>query len=147
MLIPLLMPSRRSRTMRRYLICVIISVVAALILWGCEASFDGSVGDNHEPSQPSRPTVPIKRRPIVPSTKLPRPRIIANVAWSDDNTLAIRLAEPLSSVEVVVHNSATGEQQGYRFEGDSINIAVAEYPCEVVIRAGDDTYSYVIGDI
>ena len=33
------------------------------------------------------------------------------------------------------------------FEGDSINIAVAEYPCEVVIRAGDDTYSYVIGDI
>ena len=48
-----------------------IFVVIILVAVGCEVG--------HVPMDPgvvpSKPTVPLKRRPIVPSTKLPRPRV------------------------------------------------------------------------
>lgn len=48
-----------------------IFVVIILVAVGCE------MGDITAPMTPApgRPTVPLKRRPIVPSTKLPRPRV------------------------------------------------------------------------
>ena len=48
-----------------------IFVVIILVAVGCEV---GEIALPMEPA-PGRPTVPLKRRPIVPSTKLPRPRV------------------------------------------------------------------------
>ena len=50
---------------------LVIFVVIILVAAGCE------VGEINAPitPNPGRPTVPLKRRPIVPSTKLPRPRV------------------------------------------------------------------------
>ena len=48
-----------------------IFVVIILVAVGCEV---GEITMPMEPN-PGRPTVPLKRRPIVPSTKLPRPRV------------------------------------------------------------------------
>ena len=49
-----------------------IFVVIILVAVGCEM---GDIAAPLDPSVPGRPTVPLKRRPIVPSTKLPRPRV------------------------------------------------------------------------
>ena len=48
-----------------------IFVVIILVAVGCEV---GEIAAPNAPN-PDRPTVPLKRRPIVPSTKLPRPRV------------------------------------------------------------------------
>jgi PBP1b-binding outer membrane lipoprotein LpoB len=56
----------------KYLIIVIIALVAV----GCESM---DVGVDDMPSNPDKPTVPIKKRPIVPTTKLPRPRIVEDL--------------------------------------------------------------------
>ena len=45
--------------------------VAVLVLVGCEAM--EPVEDI--PMTPTKPTVPLKKRPIVPTSKLPRPRV------------------------------------------------------------------------
>lgn len=42
---------------------------------GCEADVMGPGDFNPEPL-PVKPTVPLKKRPIVPTSKLPRPRVV-----------------------------------------------------------------------
>ena len=42
---------------------------------GCEADVM-SPGDFNPEPLPVRPTVPLKKRPIVPTSKLPRPRVV-----------------------------------------------------------------------
>ena len=54
----------------RFAICVVV----VLLTVGCEAAFDGEV-TNPDPM----PTVPLKKRPIVPTTKLPRPRVVGGL--------------------------------------------------------------------
>ena len=41
---------------------------------GCEASI--APGDFNPEPLPVKPTVPLKKRPIVPTSKLPRPRVV-----------------------------------------------------------------------
>ena len=60
---------RDMRLFRFALMCVI-----ALVMVGCEA---GMVEDIFNPEPlPVKPTVPLKKRPIVPTSKLPRPRVV-----------------------------------------------------------------------
>lgn len=54
----------------RFAICVVV----VLLTVGCEAAFVGDV-TNPDP----KPTVPLKKRPIVPTTKLPRPRVVGGL--------------------------------------------------------------------
>ena len=50
-----------------------VVAVAALVLVGCEAPMEPS---HDMPNTPGiKPTVPLKKRPIVPTSKLPRPRV------------------------------------------------------------------------
>lgn len=57
------------RVFKFALLCVI-----ALVIVGCEADVM-SPDFNPEPL-PAKPTVPLKKRPIVPTSKLPRPRVV-----------------------------------------------------------------------
>ena len=53
---------------------IAICLVVALVAVGCEVAFDGDVV--YPSPAPAKPTVPLKKRPIVPTTKLPRPRAV-----------------------------------------------------------------------
>lgn len=53
----------------RFLICAVVVLLAV----GCEVEIMGPE------AVPSKPTVPLKKRPIVPTTKLPRPRVVEGV--------------------------------------------------------------------
>ena len=59
------------KRMVRYALCGAVMIVA-LMLAGCEVM--EPAGDIAPPMQ-VKPTVPLKKRPIVPTTKLPRPRV------------------------------------------------------------------------
>lgn len=58
------------RVFKFALLCVI-----ALVMVGCEADVMGP-GDIRPDPLPVKPTVPLKKRPIVPTSKLPRPRVV-----------------------------------------------------------------------
>lgn len=58
------------RVFKFALICVI-----ALVMVGCAVDSMAPGDFNPEPL-PAKPTVPLKKRPIVPTSKLPRPRVV-----------------------------------------------------------------------
>lgn len=58
------------RVFKFALLCVI-----ALVMVGCDA-IEMAPGDFNPEPLPVRPTVPLKKRPIVPTSKLPRPRVV-----------------------------------------------------------------------
>ena len=75
----------------------IVACAAVLALAGCEKGVNLSPDAPTPPPQPpegdlvpSKPTSPIKRRPIVPTTKLPRPRFAESEAvleWEEESVL------------------------------------------------------------
>ena len=56
---------------------IAICLVVALVAVGCEVAFEGDVV--YPGPAPAKPTVPLKKRPIGPSTKLPRPRVVEDL--------------------------------------------------------------------
>ena len=58
------------RVFKFALLCVI-----ALVMVGCDAN-EMTPGDFNPEPLPVKPTVPLKKRPIVPTSKLPRPRVV-----------------------------------------------------------------------
>lgn len=58
------------RVFKFALLCVI-----ALVMVGCDA-IEMAPGDFNPEPLPVKPTVPLKKRPIVPTSKLPRPRVV-----------------------------------------------------------------------
>ena len=58
------------RVFKFALLCVI-----ALVMVGCAVDSMAPGDFNPEPL-PAKPTVPLKKRPIVPTSKLPRPRVV-----------------------------------------------------------------------
>lgn len=113
----------------------------ATITYGCEVTNDfgdaTSPGDDLPPSV--KPTVPIKRRPIVPSTKLPRPRIIERIDF-DGSVLSIRLNSECGEVFLELVNQTTGESLvPYCTEGP-MAIAVECGTYLLTVDAGDSTY-------
>lgn len=139
---------KRYLVIKRYLVLVCGAMVAASLLWGCSAeAFDGDVGSDHlQPDRPGKPTVPIKRRPIVPTTKLPRPRIAIDVEWKTSDMIAIKLAEPVLSAEVIVTDVETGERVCYMFDGDSAEIAATAQSFTLAVNVDGEDHLYVVGD-
>lgn len=139
------MPSRRSNIMRRYLIYIITAVITALVMWGCSAAdADLNLDTNKPQPLPGRPTVPIKRRPIVPSTKLPRPRVVVKLDWMDDRTIGVELAEPQPFAEVVVRDMWSGEVYTYIFDGQYVEVNVPEGAAEIEVFVGDEHHVYTV---
>lgn len=106
-------------------------------------------GENEEPgdtpSNPGiKPTMPIKRRPIVPSQKLPRPRIV-EIYLSDDSTLNITLASDagIATITIVDHDNNTA--QVYVTEDKHIeieNLPAGEF--EVFVETHGEMESFLI---
>ena len=63
--------------MKRIIGFIIVAIIA-IVAVSCEAAMDvgGPISPGGDKEQGLLPTKPIKRRPIVPTTRLPRPRVI-----------------------------------------------------------------------
>ena len=91
----------------RYIACG----VAVLVMVGCslnEAALEPSQRPGEGDVTPGlRPTVPLKKRPIVPSTKLPRPRCVG-VSMNAEGGMVVTLCEDVgvATITVVEHEGA-----------------------------------------
>ena len=122
------------------MIRVFIYMLAVALLTGCAADVvDGNLHPDQMPSP--KPTVPIKRRPIVPTTKLPRPRIIETIEWLESIGMRVTLCEAHVNAEVVVCDSATGTWTSYALNGTTIDIPLPDTTAEVTIYIGDEEYT------
>ena len=87
--------------MKRIIGFIIVAIIA-IVAVSCEAmeAFDPTLSPGGDKGQGPLPTKPIKRRPIVPTTRLPRPRVIGYENLSNGT---------LSSYEVVELESESEE--------------------------------------
>lgn len=81
--------------MKRIIGFIIVAIIA-IVAVSCEAAMDA-----YEPTSPGGdkgqgplPTKPIKRRPIVPTTRLPRPRVIGYENLSNGTLSSYEVVEP-----------------------------------------------------
>jgi hypothetical protein len=65
--------------MKRYLKYIVVAIIAVVSL-SCAADSDVLMDPGNGNGVKPKPTTPIKRRPIVPTTRLPRPRVIESVS-------------------------------------------------------------------
>ena len=126
------------KSLFRYLSLALIATIA----YGCEAANDfgdaTSPGDDMPPSV--KPTVPIKRRPIVPTTKLPRPRIIERIEF-DGSVLSVHFASESIDVQVELVNLATGESLVPYYGDEQITIAIERGNYLLTIDDGSNIYT------
>ena len=119
-----------------------IFVVIILLAAGCEV---GEITAPMDP-KPGRPTVPLKRRPIVPSTKLPRPRAVELVQCTEGG-LKVVLSPEVTVATVVVTELETCVSEAYVVDGGVLelwNIPAGEF--EVVIDVDGETMSYRVAE-
>lgn len=99
--------------------------------------------DPNDTDPGDKPTTPIKRRPIVPTSKLPRPRIIDRIEFNS-GTLSIHLnaEETMPTIEVLC--PATTEVITLNSYVDTISLDVAEEVYILNIYLGDEIYTETI---
>lgn len=103
----------------RYSLFRYISVAVVLCtLVSCSLDESGVL----DPSAPSesgpKPTIPIKRRPIVPGTQLPRPRIIIRVDGSLDRVMSLDFGGYDGRAEVELWSKDMAESCSATYFGD-----------------------------
>lgn len=136
---------------------VLFVACAALLMTACEVAFDY---DEHNPSTPPspdipsdgkhgdpgfgiKPTVPLKRRPIVPTTKLPRPRIIEHISWTAAGTLSVALKEDATAVVTIVERDGT--LRSYVADGRVVEVFdIPEEAFELQIDVAEERYTVVV---
>lgn len=65
----------------------------------------------------SKPTVPLKRRPIVPTSKLPRPRIV-DVVEGVDGSIMVALSAEVSAAMITVTTLDESASECYVVDGN-----------------------------
>ncbi len=126
-------------------------ISATLLMVGCEfmplePDFSGDLDSGREEDIPSfgvKPTVPLKRRPIVPTNKLPRPRIVEHIGWTAAGTLSVVLTDDSPMVVTLIESDGT--MRGYVADGRGVEISdVPTEAFEVWIEVDDERYSVVV---
>ena len=136
------------RLLRRYSIGCVVGV--ALLFSGCEK---GAMLDSDFPSTPGngdtspgfgvKPTVPLKRRPIVPKDKLKRPNIIERINWTEAGTLSVTIAEDTPAVVTLVERDGTLRS----YVSDAYGVEITDIPeeaFELQIDVADERYTVVV---
>ena len=92
----------------RYIACG----VAVLVMVGCSSLDEATLEPSQRPGEGDvtpglKPTVPLKKRPIVPSTKLPRPRCVG-VSMNAEGGMVVTLGEDVgvATITVIEHEGA-----------------------------------------
>ncbi len=133
-------------SVKRYIICG----VAALALVGCSVDSDiiqdppiiPEPGDG-ETEMPPRPTVPLKKRPIVPPSKLPRPRF-AEVLQSGEGRFVVKL-HPEAAVATVTITECDGRVTTYVIDNEVLELNdVSEHAFDIAVEVDGVVEVYTI---
>lgn len=141
----------------RQLYRVILFVSAALLMTACQVDFNLDVQDPSNPPSPDipsdgdpgnpgfgiKPTVPLKRRPIVPTSKLPRPKIIERISWTEAGTLSVALTEDTPAVVTIIERDGTLRS----YVSDAYGVEITDVPeeaFELQIDVADERYTVVV---
>ena len=132
-------------SVKRYIICS----VAALALVGCSVDHSNieepgipEPGEGGNESPP-RPTVPLKKRPIVPPSKLPRPRF-AEVLQSDEGGFVVKL-HPEAGIATVTITECDGRVTTYVIDNEAIELNdVSEYAFDIAVEVDGVVEVYTI---
>jgi len=90
-----------------------------------------------------KPTVPLKRRPIVPKDKLKRPNIIERINWTEVGTLSVIIAEDTPAVVTLVERDGTLRS----YVSDAYGVEITDIPeeaFELQIDVADERYTVVV---
>ena len=121
---------------------IAICLVVALVAVGCEVAFEGDVV--YPGPAPAKPTVPLKKRPIVPTTKLPRPRII-DVAERTDGSIMVVLSAEVSAAMVTVTTFETCMSECCVVDGNMFVLQdVPQDTFEIMIEVDGEVDTYKI---
>lgn len=135
------------RVFRFALMCVI-----ALVMVGCEAMEDigdkvdnGNTGEDVCPEPlPVKPTVPLKKRPIVPTSKLPRPRV-AEVSITAEGGLVVSMAESVDIATVTITEHDTRNVMTYIVDGREFELSdISESAFDVAVEADGEVDVYTV---
>ena len=140
--------------MYRYIALLVAGV--ALLMTACEVALD--YGDQANPPSPDipsdwedpgdpgfgiKPTVPLKRRPIVPKNKLPRPHIIERINWTEAGTLSVALTEDTPAVVTIIERDGTLRS----YVSDAYGVEITDVPeeaFELQIDVAEERYTVVV---
>ena len=140
--------------MYRYI--ALLGAGVALLMTACEVALD--YGDQANPPSPDipsdwedpgdpgfgiKPTVPLKRRPIVPKNKLPRPHIIERINWTEAGTLSVTLTEDTPAVVTIIERDGTLRS----YVSDAYGVEITDIPeetFELQIDVADEHYTVVV---
>lgn len=126
------------RVFKFALMCVI-----ALVMVGCEAEVMEPGDFNPEPL-PAKPTVPLKKRPIVPTSKLPRPRV-ASVTINAEGGLVVSMAERVDMAVVTITEHDTRNVMTYIVDGREFELSdISESAFDVAVEADGEVDVYTV---
>lgn len=99
-----------------------------------------------DPDRP-KPTIPIKRRPIVPGTQLPRPRVIIRVDSSVEQVVEVT-PEARVAARVELYSESTAERWTKQYLGDGVAVEFAVEgdagPFVLTVETSDDAHVELI---
>ena len=120
----------------RYVLYGIVVLVAV----GCEA---GVASDPAVPPTYVRPTVPLKKRPIVPTTKLPRPRVV-EFGYTAQGAMVVTLAEGVDMAMVDIITLSSGEVVRHYVMEPTQLLTVPTEAFEIVVEVDGEVESYLV---
>lgn len=127
--------------MRFFKILLMVLLVALSV--GCTADMDIADGDIKPPVQ-GKPTVPLKKRPIVPTSKLPRPRV-ASVAINAEGGLVVSVAESAGIAMVTITEHDTGMVTTYVVDSEVFELNdISESAFDVAVEADGEVDVYTV---
>lgn len=110
---------------------------------GCEAGVM-EPGDFSPEPLPVKPTVPLKKRPIVPTSKLPRPRV-ASVTINAEGGLVISMAEGVDIAVVTITEHDTGMVTTYVVDSEVFELNdISESLFDVAVEADGEVDVYTV---
>lgn len=126
-----------------------VALCLASVLVSCamdESSVSDSPQTQPDPSRP-KPTIPIKRRPIVPGTQLPRPRVIIRVDSSVEQVVEVT-PEGGVAARVELYSESTAERWTMEYGGDGVAVEFAVEsdagPFVLTVETSDDAHVELI---
>ena len=105
----------------------------------------GDMGEDVCPEPlPVKPTVPLKKRPIVPTSKLPRPRV-AEVSITAEGGLVVSMAEGVDMATVTITEHDTRTMITYVVDGGVLELNdISESAFDVPVEVDGEVDVYTV---
>lgn len=120
--------------------CIIYSIVVlSAVACYFAPTQDAPVWNDARP----KPTVPLKKRPIVPTTKLPRPRI-AEVVHIADGGVMVKLAAEVEAMVMVTAFDTCASEEYVIDGGELVLMDIPAGAVEIIVEVDGEREVYMI---